>query len=174
MNIAAIITLGIVGVLTGCKDQPVQSSQQILGDEKYRLIMALPEGIEVVHSPDKVLAVQGGRSGFEYTWLHKTTIRSKKESLKIVEFGSFAEVSGKWVFSTYTGEPFSPDDFEEWYSCPGAILEGEKPFTDPNNWSGAVNLHESASLWYYIGVDSSGKKYRGSGKVENLAQIKGD
>ena len=180
VRISLLLTVGILSILVGCKGQRVQESipsvqESIpsLGDSKYDSVMALTEGIEVLHSPEKVLATKGGGSGFEYTWAHKTSVRSLVGDLTVVEFGCFAEDRGKWIFSTYTGEAFTADDFEEWYSCPKAVLVESMTFTDPSNWTGAVNLHESASLWYYIGVSSSGEKYRGVGKVENLAQVEG-
>jgi hypothetical protein len=136
--------------------------------------MAIPAGIEVIHTPDKVSAIEGGRSGHRFTWLHKTSVRSTVGDLTVVEFGAFVDLRGKWEFSTYTGKPFTTADFADWYSCPNAKLIDSQNFTDPQNWTGADALHESSGLWYYIGEDSSGKRFRGVARVDTLAQIKSE
>jgi hypothetical protein len=139
--------------------------------EPYQMIMDLPVGIEVTHSPNPVKAMHGGRSGYPYTWLYRTSVRSLTQTLTIEEFGSFHFVNGQWRFANYTGKPFAISDFAEWYSCTDGTLKPGVEFSDPNNWSGSQTLEAGRKLWYFVGVDASGKRWRGSAVVEELAAV---
>src|SRR5687767_10486415 len=123
-------------------------------DPKERELAALPTGIEVVHSPNPVKAQRGGRSGRPYTYLHETAVRSTVGPLTVVEFGALVWHDGRWVFSTYTGSPFTPTDFADWYACPGARLEPGRSYVDPQNWVGTDAPSRGRSKWYYVAVDA--------------------
>lgn len=131
----------------------------------------MPDGIKVVHTPTRVYAGEGGRSGYRYTWTYETAVRSTVGDLEIVEFGSFMQDGRKWVLGNYTGKPFTGKDFAEWYSCTDGKLIGERTFSDPMNWTGAETLYESTSMWYFVGRNPEGKKFKGVELVTTLAEL---
>jgi hypothetical protein len=60
--------MGILSALYFCRDHDFSGGVPTKGDSKYDAVMALPDGIEVTHTPDKVYAEEGGgRSGRRYT-----------------------------------------------------------------------------------------------------------
>ena len=142
------------------------------GDSKYDEIMELPVLLEVTHSPNPAKAQRGGPSGSEFTWIYETKVSSKEKTLTVVEFGAFAWHRGRWLFSNYTGEPFTSKDFEDWYSCPGAVLEAGKAYSDQRNWSGANLLRHKKAKWYFVARDESGNLYRGTGVIEEIDEIR--
>lgn len=133
-------------------------------------VRRLPIGLSIAHSPNPVCATSEGRSGMPFTWTFETSVRADATSLKIVEFGCFFERAGKWVFSNYTGRPFTGRDFAEWYNCPEATLAPSVTVRDPNNWSGHNQLIASRLIWYYIATDDHGRQFRGEAMVQLLAQ----
>lgn len=142
-------------------------------DAKYREVMSLPEGIEVIHTPNPVRAQRNGPSEAKYTYVYRTEVRTKSKRLRLVEFGAFVQPQpGKWVFSTFTGKPFTASDFAEWYNCPGAYLEPGNAYADESNWSGANKLRNTETIWYYIGEDKDGNRYQGSAHVWELDVLK--
>src|SRR5690349_6901585 len=96
----------------------------------------LPVGLKVVHDPNPALATETGGSErrSKYTWWYKTTVTSTGKDVRLVEFGAYAWHDGKWVFANFSGKPFPPKDFAEWYSCPDALIKEGKAYTDPSNW----------------------------------------
>src|SRR5688572_7722414 len=104
-----------------------------------------------------------------YTWEYQTTISAVAGSVRITEFGAFGEIDGQWVFGTITDEPFTPEDFEDWYSCPEAVVLAGEIYSDPTNWSGGDDLRDAtAGLWYFIGVNDKGETVKGEAIVEEL------
>jgi hypothetical protein len=144
-------------------------------DAKLRELALLPEGIEVVHSPNPVGAVEDRdpRSQHRYRWVYRTTVRSLGGAITVQEFGCFAWHNERWVFSNFTGAAFSSQDFAEWYSCPGAKLAPERPVSDPTNWTGANELRLGRMKWYFIGLDETGRRVKGEGIIETLGGLEG-
>ena len=134
-------------------------------------IRKLPEGIRVTHAPNPVTAVRNGRSGRAFTWQYQTSVSAIDKEITVVEFGCFFERDGKWVFSNYTGKPFTGQDFADWYSCPNARLRSDSRAKDPQNWSGSDQLRSAKALWYFIGVDADGNRCRGEAVIEELPQL---
>jgi hypothetical protein len=130
----------------------------------------LPFGLKVVHSPDRVRAERGGRSGRAYTWSYKTSVTSTNGSVTMLEFGSFTWHGGRWVFANFTGKPFTATDFADWYSCPGAGLAEGREFSDGSNWSGGDVLRADKMKWYFIGITADGRKVKGEAVVETLPE----
>lgn len=128
-------------------------------------------GIEVVHEPDVVKAIEGGPSGDQYTWVFKTTVRSLVGPVTLKEFRAYCWENDTWIFCNYTGKPFTPEHFEEWYSCQNAILLSGEQYSDPKNWSGDDVLHRWKTKWVFIGVGSDGKEVRGEAIVELLSEL---
>lgn len=132
----------------------------------------LPEGIRVTHSPNPVRAQEGGRSKRKYTWLYNTTVSAIDSPVVIEEFGGFEFRDGQWRFANITGKPYTPDQFAEWYSCPGALLERGNECSDPQNWTGYDQLHyTNKTLWYFIGRDVAGNRVKGQAMIELLGEI---
>jgi hypothetical protein len=69
----------------------------------------------------------------------------------------------------YTGNPFTNEDFAEWYSCPQAKLRSGQTYVDPSNWSGDDTLRSAKALWYFIAVTQDGKRVKGEAVIEVLA-----
>jgi hypothetical protein len=93
----------------------------------------------------------------------------------IVEFGSMSLRSGKWELLTYTGKSFSPNDFAEWYSCPGATLIPGETYTDPSNWMGSSQLKVThRSKWYFIAQTIQGDLVKGEAEEIYLAELEPD
>ena len=163
-----LIYLSIIATLFACSDNSSKTDQS--GDKKYQEVTKIKDGFTVTHTPEKGEAILNGPSGLKYTWVYKTSITSK-EKVKILEFGAFVPFNGKWIFSTYTGKPFTPKDFEEWYDCPRSTLFPNKQYTDINNWTGSDVLEASESLWYYIGETESGEQVKAMGKINRIAEL---
>jgi hypothetical protein len=172
----------VVGLLAstvatwGCaeRDRPVPDRERHVpesADPKYQEISVLPVGLKVTHSPNPVKARLSGRSGQRYSWIFATSVEALGEAVTITEFGAFGWSEGRWAFANFTGEPFSPDDFADWYSCPGAKINAGTTYTDPNNWRGADVLSPGKSLWYFVGVTADGKKVKGEAVVEELGEV---
>jgi len=102
----------------------------------------------VEHSPNPVRAQLGGRSGYKYTWLYETTVRSTPGRVRVTEFGSFGWFDGKWVFANYTNKPFTSAEFSEWYACDNAEILPNTSYSDGKNWTGADELRDGRTKWY--------------------------
>jgi hypothetical protein len=139
--------------------------------EKLDELASLPVSLRVVHTPEKVRAEAGGRSGRAYTWNYKTSVTSTNGSFVIKEFGSFVWRNDKWVFANFTGKPFTSKDFADWYSCPEARLTEGKEFTDSSNWSSGDVLRAGKMKWYFIGTSSDGRTIKGEAIVETVAEV---
>jgi hypothetical protein len=133
----------------------------------------LPEGLKVVHEPEISLATLTGKSErrAKYTWWYKTTVSAIDSEVTIVEFGGFTWQDGKWTTGNFTGKPFTAEDFADWYSCPKAVLKSGKSYADPTNWSTDRELRPGKMRWYYIGIDSKGKRVKGEAVIELKDEI---
>jgi hypothetical protein len=131
----------------------------------------LPFGLKVVHTPERVRADHGGPSGRAFTWSYKTSVIATNGSVIVEEFGSFVWHKDKWEFSTFTGRPFTSQDFADWYSCPGAKLAEGREFFDGSNWSGGDVLRGGKMKWYFIGVTPDGRRVKGEAIVEILPEV---
>jgi hypothetical protein len=133
----------------------------------------LPLGLKVVHDPNPAQATQTGKSQRrgKYTWWFKTTVTSTGQDVKVVEFGAYAWRGGRWEFANFSAEPFSAKDFMEWYSCPDALIKAGKAYTDPTNWASAQELMTAKARWYYVGIDSKGRRVKGEAIIEQKGKI---
>lgn len=154
------------------RDPPAED--ELVMDPKLGELASLPEGIEVVHSPNPVHAVAEQQPGHRPTYrrVYRTTVRSKSRAVTVQEFGSFAWLNGRWVFANFTGQVFSGRDFAEWYSCPdGKLLPGREAI-DPSNWSGGIEQLQAGKMrWYFIGVDEEGRRVKGEAIVDLAAEM---
>ncbi|MBE0567030.1 MAG: hypothetical protein IH621_13800 [Krumholzibacteria bacterium] len=165
--------LGFVALLValsgGCGSKTPEA-EELLPFELLDLD-SLPIGLEVVHTPDTVLADSTGASGYKYTWTFKTTVRSTGAAVTIQEFGSLMEENGRWVLGNFTKKFFTQNDFAEWYSCPGGTVTSENEFSDPSNWVGSNCLRPGKTKWFYVGIDDKGNRVKGEAIVEELAKL---
>jgi hypothetical protein len=160
-------------LIAGCdrERKPITRSNAAQIDPKEQELVSLPDGIKVIHGPNPVKAMKGGRSGRNYTWLYKTTVRSMAGVLTVREFGAFVWYEDHWVFSTMTKQPFTAEDLADWYSCPNARLVPGQEFSDPQNWSGDATLRGSKTKWYFIATDDNGQLVKGEAVLEELPQV---
>ena len=141
---------------------------------KLRELASLPDEIAVVHAPNPVGAIEekDAQQNTTYRWVYRTTVWTKKDPLRVIEFGSFSWHRGQWAFANFTGKPFTPEDFADWYSCPEGQLHPAEGATDPSNWTGGQrSLRAGKMLWYFIGLDQDGRRVKGEAVVELLADI---
>ena len=133
----------------------------------------LSVGLKVVHVPNPASATETGKSErrSKYTWWFKTTVTSTGQEVKILEFGAYVWHEGKWVFANFSGKPFSPRDFAEWYSCPDGVIKQGNAYSDPTNWGSAPELAARKTRWYYIGIDGKGRRVKGEAVMELKGEI---
>lgn len=75
-------------------------------------------------------------------------------------------------FHPRRGEPFTAENFAEWYSCKDAGVTPGNDFADPKNWGGSETLNHGKALWYFIGVDENGRRIKGEAMMEQLPELK--
>jgi len=156
----------------------VEKAQEIgaqLPDPVFRIaneLAELPKGLDVTHEPNPVLAQAGGRSGNRYTWEHTTTVSTIGVPVIIEEFGAFNWRNGRWVFGTFTGEPFTKENFADWYACRDAEIRPASACSDKNNWWGDNELKSQRGRWYFIGVRASGERVKGEAELRTLGELR--
>jgi hypothetical protein len=147
-------------------------AQRAFSEEKLQELERLPTGLTVEHTPNPVKASDGGPSGRRYTWLYRTTVTSaRSDTVTITDFGAFVWFGDRWVFTNFTGKPFTSQDFADWYACPDARILPGRECSDSRNWSGSDSLRAQRGRWYYIGVTGSGQRVKGEAIIEELAAV---
>jgi hypothetical protein len=135
----------------------------------------LPDGITVVHEPETALATltkPGNKVRAKYTWWFKTTVSAVDSDVQIVEFGAFYHDGRQWVHGgTFTGRPYAAQEFTEWYSCPDAILKKAESYPDPTNWFSGPTLRDGKVRWYYVGIDTTGRRVKGEAVINLKGEI---
>ena len=135
----------------------------------------IPVGIKVVQSPEMAKAVKklpvDGRRG-EYSWVYRTEVTALDKDLTIVEFGAFHWDGAEWQLGpTSNGTPYGTKEFAEWYSCEDGVLKKGQSASDPVNWNSLDELVPGKAKWFFIGMDETGKKYRGDAVVEFAPEL---
>mgnify|MGYP000540977754 CR=1 FL=1 len=146
-------------------------------DNLPEALSVIPDGIEVHHSEKIVYAEQNFDDPDEagrYIWKYETTVSTSEPDLQIVEFGAYIWSGSKWEFRTVYNRPFNSEEFEMWYDCPDARLQENSEYTDPSNWSKGdfLNGKESKALWYFIGENSKGERYKGTCEIISSGKMK--
>jgi hypothetical protein len=131
----------------------------------------LPVAIEVVHEPAHISAQRKGPSGRKYSWVYRTTVRSRGGPVVIIEFGAFVREGARWVLSNTGGRPRTQRQFAEWYGCPDGVLQPGEDYSDPENWSGSDTLRNRIKRWYFIGIDDRGRRVKGEAVCEELEEL---
>ncbi|MEM1108179.1 MAG: hypothetical protein AAGH99_05745 [Planctomycetota bacterium] len=134
-------------------------------------IRKLPVGLKITHSPNPVKAQKNVPRSYEYTWFYDTKVEALIDDLTIVEFGAFSKSKNGWSFDNHTGIPFNKTEFEDWYSCPNALIKLGDSFNDPQNWTGSDQLQSGTTIWYFIAIDPNGQRYYGEKKLDYLAEV---
>jgi WD40 repeat protein len=123
--------------------------------------------LEVTQNPNPAKFQPGGASGGAYTCAFKTSVKAVGAGVRIEKFGVYYWENNQWVHSTSNnGQPWPPEDFADWYSCPGAYIGPGQECSDPNNWTGADTPYLSKGKWYYVGVDDTGNEVQGEAVIE--------
>lgn len=161
------VLLSLLLLAAGCNNEPAPS-----GLPDLESLRKLPVGLRVTHTPNPVRATQGGGSGRAFTWLYETKVEAVSTGLTVIEFGAFVNSNDGWAFSTYSGKPFTSEDFAEWYSCPGAVLSPGRAAVDPQNWTGGDHLGDSRTIWYFLAEDAGGNRFYGEAELQQLAELK--
>lgn len=171
-----IIKSGILGIifliLLNCA---LRIPKDVQLPEKLKNITT---GIEVTHSKNNVYAIPNKKDidkYGKYKWHYETTVSATNENLTIVEFGAYVWSGNKWVFNTIYNRPFNKEEFSKWYSCENAFIEKGQSFTDHNNWGKGDILDgkKSKTLWYFIGVNKSGEKFKGIAEIVTIGKLEG-
>ena len=126
-------------------------------------VRALPEGLRVGHAPSVVAATHNGR---EFIWTFQTSVEAMDTELRIVEYGAFSLVRGKWSPANGGELPFGPQQFADEFGCTDGRLTPGRAFRNPQNSHRSSQLRSSRQLWYVIGKDDAGKLYRGEAEIE--------
>lgn len=148
------------------------------------ILDGLPLMIEVTNDPKIIKAVRDPKDSTIYIWKLKTYVKAVSDDISIIEFGDYAKnENGEWYLHNYTEKPFKEKEFSEWYflvkrdqftwkNVNNGLLKMGKMYVDPVNWSErADSIHAQTGLWYYIGIDSQGKKVCGYDYYENLPEL---
>lgn len=157
----------------------------ILGCENQNLperIKYLPNKLIVVNEPSELYAEKNAETGY-YFWRHKTSVTSPNYDAKIIEFGCYNYIKGKWKLGNLSKKPYGAERFEIWYSskdengswkfCTDALLKKGVTYTDVSNYSVKdKNLVERRGFWYYIAEKNDGSLIMGYGKYHANPKIK--
>ncbi len=148
------------------------------------IIKDLPVGISVNNEPDTIYAEINTKGNKKYIWKHTTTITALYNDLKILEFGTYNYKNETWVLGDSSKKPYNSNDFDKWYCrkkngiitfdyCKEGYISKNLEFIDPSNFCiRKDSLVSRNGLWYYIGVDSSGKKVMGYGRYTTVGKLK--
>ena len=149
---------------------PEALSAEKFSTDKIHELESLPFGISVVHGPNPVLATWDARQQPPCKWSYETRVTSLFGNVTVTEFGMFAWSDNRWLFKNVTDTPFTQQDFEKWYGCPGGVLVSGQSFSDSTNWSVACVAAQGKSRWYFIGVNEAGVRVKGEATVELAGQ----
>jgi hypothetical protein len=164
--IASVFGVALVALPALAADEPTFITAEELDK--------LPTGIKVVHKPKTALATLTGKSErrAKYTWWYKTTVSAIDADVTIEEFGAFVWLDGECVNGgTFTGKPYAAEEFAEWYKCPKAVLKKGKAYSDATNWSSAPELQAMKMRWYFVGINSQGRRVKGEAVIKLKAEI---
>jgi hypothetical protein len=149
-----------------------QAGQNSLGphasDLKLQELASIPQGLSVVHTPDSITDSTDGPTGPK--WAHTTTVSSDVGPVTIIEFGCLLDDGGQWRYATTNKEPYSAENFAQWYKCPNAELQTGQSYTDEANFSTGRSFPANVTKWYFIGVDAEGNKVKGEAEVAMMSE----
>lgn len=169
MKFILLVSLLVFCGFAGVTQAEQEDSGPLESDIKLSELALLPQGLNVVHSPDSVLETFFGPSGFQ--WTHSTTVSSTVGPVTLLEFGYFIERNGQWELSWASRAPYSASDFAEWYDCPDAELQPGESYTNPYNQSVKDCSPEQVARWYFIGLDSKGSRVKGEADVRLISEL---
>lgn len=128
-----------------------------------------PQGLEVKHTPDKVVAKHSEENAY-YLWEFETSLSSQNKAV-VLEFGALNWSNGRWRFSNSGKQLFRRQQFAEWYGCEAGVLEPGRVYKDTSNWLKSYVLESGRVWWFFFAVDQRGKIVKGDAIVEKLDQL---
>jgi hypothetical protein len=180
-------------LLFGCNSQSnnghsesdsIPTQKNYLQENLPAVFKDFPVGIDVKNEPDTIYAEHNERGGKKYIWKHTTTIKAIASNLQIIEFGTYNFKKGEWKLGNKTKKPYTAVDFDKWYCrkkngiitfdyCQNGNISKGVEYIDPSNYcisnDSLVTRH---GLWYYIGIDSIGKKHMGFSRYYTVNKLK--
>lgn len=188
----ALFCVLIICISIGCNQQNEnneENNKNISSSKNINLslpdvIKDLPVGISVINEPDTIYAEINIKPGKKFIWKHTTTIKALYNDLKILEFGTYNYKNDTWVLGDSSKKPYNSTDFDKWYCrkkngiitfdyCKEGYITKNMEFIDPSNFCVRKDsLVSRDGLWYYIGVDSTGKKVMGYGRYITIDILK--
>lgn len=181
----------IISVFISCNEQSENNGNKIDNIISKENILGLPDvikdlpiGISVTNEPDTIYAELNTKGSKKYIWKHTTTVKAINTDIKILEFGTYNYKNDRWVLGDSTKKPYNSADFDKWYCrkkngiitfdyCKEGYIAKNVEFIDPSNFCIRKDtLISRNGLWYYIGVDSSGKKVMGYGRYITIDKLK--
>ena len=160
----AFVALQLVGC-SGSSD----THEAERGDSKYEEVFSNPIGIKV-EGPGEVspqLQYDGGDDDGGYYWVYNLELSANKD-LRIIEYGSFVNPSGTWIFRTRDMNPYSETEFCEDFGLDDPVIEANKIYKSVEffEWSNAISTMNL--MYYVIGVDEEQNKFIGYTKFKHL------
>ena len=96
------------------------------------------------------------------------------KDITITQFGIIAWDGKNWVLPSnqieYNSGVLDQQTFIEWYGIPGAKITTASPATDPQNWAGSKSKEPFKQKWFYIGIDSDGKEWKGEAVINFVSE----
>lgn len=155
-------------ILKSIRFQKLATIDQRIKPELPKKLSTIPTGFSVTHNKD-ILSPEPAANNFSYVWKLETAVKNlRNEHLKIVEFGTYKLKNNKWVLDSIQEEPFSYDTInKEFYEVYGATIKPKETYTEHKNYLYANKLNQSKNkkLFYFIGLNHEGKKYKGIQEV---------
>ncbi|MCC6573236.1 MAG: hypothetical protein IT462_05535 [Planctomycetes bacterium] len=130
-------------------------------------------GLEVWHDPNPVRARPGKKDeAYKLIWSFKTVVCCPTQHAHLLEFGCLQLVGKQWTLTTCTGQPFTSQDFEEWYRCPKSVLQPGVEYADPSNWHAGSEISDvREGLWYFVARLGTGELIKGESLARMAAEM---
>ena len=127
-------------------------------------IQNIPRTIEVFHFPkiNDPIKIKN-----RYYWKHSTGILSKTDNITIIEYGAFLYYNNQWNLR----KTYEIKELDKTFGTKKQKLDQAQPYIWKNNWRTDNRLFGGWALWYFIGIDSSGKKVCGYETIHTSSNL---
>lgn len=122
------------------------------------------QAIEVIHFPKINDPV---KIDDKYYWKHITSIVSKEDDLKIVEFGAYLYYNDQWNLR----RSYPLKELDKYFGTKKQELEQGQPYTWPQNWRVDNSLFGGWALWYFIGENKEGERVFGYATIHTTDNL---
>ncbi len=131
----------------------------------------LPMGLIVRHLPARVQAtIEEGPGGKAWRWEFRTAVSAMADAT-IVGFAAFRWDGDRWVPRHPANAFFATGDFAEWYDAPEGKVPAGAECADAVNFCNSTELAAERVKWVYVAETASGRRVKGEGVVELLAEL---